>query len=704
MYRRQAAAARKNEATNGNGNGDGGGGDLSNRGSGGRQPRGGGSSSKKQQQQRSTANAVKTGLILAFLLVGMYFKLSSLYGKLFRWRPTNSSSSSSSKMRAGGTGRDNSTTAAKTAAADPPPASKKAEAAAAVQALWNEFYERYGGKRDAVAMLERGVRAFGEKEKTAERLLRAAANDRPFVLSFAGYSVTVGRGNYLKQSFPFVLERVLNPLFGKLQASSPSSSSLGIPSSVVVRNAAIGGIPSFPYGFCFEHFLGVDSDVISWDYSMNEKGNDASVLESYLRQSQSQLSQTHPMVIVLDTNKKRCELLRAYAQRGLIRDALCVGMAKDVLDKPLLQELKDANEEELKKKPAGFQNWNDFGAPKACPGKGSWHPKLKEHELVGWMMAMYFVEAVELALQTAEKNPNWRQLYGSTDDPPVVFPPPLAGKRPDNDPQVARLLYGHNDDKSDQYTMKHLSCRTSFLPAIDQDKVIPSVVVSGWNENEGTDNILDDRSDDAYRDGWVLDVSQIERDTKRKVEGKGCGGLGYVDMKIALYGIQESGPLRLWLPAKNTAGLERDDDHRSDASYWFSSLVFCEANEKRPKEACQLDADIEYKVGGVLAKSVKTIAGAAEYLKRRTCVHVAIPDTAKVTTLFDLRSIDKKNGGNDSTSPLTEQLKTRLSTGGANKMDENAAVGLVVDVHITREVTRKDGACCISHIVWENNR
>jgi len=553
-----------------------------------------------------------------------------------------------------------------------------------VESVREEFYRRYGGKAAAEAMLERGVQAYGKVEKTAERMLRAAADGVPFVLSFAGYSVTVGRGNYLHQAFPAVLGDVLTPLL---------QSELGVP--VTVRNAAIGGIPSFPYGFCFEHFLGDDANVISWDYSMNE-GKGASVLESYLRQSQSQLRRQRPMVIVLDTNKARCQLLRTYAQLGLIQDAMCVGKAENVLDKSLQNELKSESKEKGIERPVGFQEWNEFGAPPSCPGKGSWHPKRKEHELIGWIMAMYFVGAVEKALDIMKEDPNWKVTYGNSHDEvatsSVAFPAPLGGSLPDNDPQVTRLLYGHNEGNSDRYLMKHVSCRTSFLPAIDQDKVIPSVIVSGWNEAEGTENILSDRSDAAYKSGWVLDVSKVERETKLKVEGESCGGLGYVDMKIALYGIPESGKLRLWLPAHGNSN-DKEGGDKSPASEWFTSLIICEANEKRPKDACQLDSDVRYTVGGVAASTTKMVAGAAEYLKRRTCVSVDIPKDAKVTSIEELRSA-KEN------APIPLDVKSRLLAG--KEQQKQPLVGLVVDIEITGQVTRKDGACCISHVVWEN--
>ena len=75
-------------------------------------------------------------------------------------------------------------------------------------------------------------------------MITARIEKRPFKIAFGGYSVTVGRGNYFDQSYPFVMERILkDPM-----------KMLGI--DLDVRNAAIGGIPSFPYGWCLKNFLG----------------------------------------------------------------------------------------------------------------------------------------------------------------------------------------------------------------------------------------------------------------------------------------------------------------------------------------------------------------------------------------------------------------------------------------------------------------
>lgn len=466
----------------------------------------------------------------------------------------------------------------------------------------------------------------------------------------------------------------------------------GIP--LVVRNAAIGGIPSFPYGFCLDHFLGSDPDVISWDYSMNEGGRDASILEAFLRQATQQMP-NRPMVIMVDTNAIRMDTLDEYTHKGWLKDAIAIGK-KDILnDKEIFGGEK--NPKPQKDLPAGFQDWNEFGAPKQCPGRGSWHPKRQEHAMMGWLIAMYFVEAMERAVvmreerqkKTSESSRQLEPLQLWTEMPKLGKP--LSKKLPANDHEVTELLFGHPSD--DEYVMKQLSCRTSFLPATDHTKTLNSVVVSGLAEAEL--DIMTDRTDKHYEEGWVLDVSKVERDTKRKVEK--CGGLGYVDMKIAMYGIPESGKLRLWLPFEGPShdhhnhGVGDEDPTDTDAKHWFDDFLLCEANDKRDDAACKLDRDLEIVVGGVEVSSqnVHPIAGAAEYLKRPTCVNVGVPEAAKVTALGELRTTKGKS--------LSRDEKTKLGAHG----DET--LGLVVDITAKASITRHKGACCLSHIVWEQH-
>lgn len=535
-----------------------------------------------------------------------------------------------------------------------------------IQNFRTAFLQRYG-EENAKTILKYGVQRYGSINATAYRMLHSKAAQEAFVLAFGGYSVTVGRGNALNQSYPMVLKRILAPILKE---------TLGL--DVVVRNAAIGGIPSFPYGFCMEHFLGKDANVVSWDYSMNEQSGKisaaatAAVLESYVRHSQSQLPH-HPLLIVLDTNRDRCKLLQDYTKQNLLQDALCVGMAEHAL--PNLQQLLQLPPNRL---PPGLAQWDEFGAPPTCPGRSNWHPKKREHELIAWMIAAYFIDAATMAQQLQNENSLSMALDPFRLEKHIVtFPAPLSSKLHENPDAVTELMYGKPkrlNNGSYIYRLKPTSCRTNFLPATDAVKVLPSIVVHGLASGVTSDNIMEPRSDQMYSTGWVLDVSTVERETKVKVDK--CGGLGYVDMKIALYGVPASGELKLWLPVENF-----HDEIGLNANTWMDEVIICEANEKRSDKACKLDRDIKFIVGGVDVEQPVPIRGAAEYLKRQTCVHLGIPEKAHVTRLRD----------------FSYEERRRLSSNGA-LVDDHP--GLIVQITAKKNVVREQGACCVSHVVW----
>ena len=529
----------------------------------------------------------------------------------------------------------------------------------AIAALKIAFQDRYGPSSQTI--LAKGIRTYGSIQPTAERMLRAAARQRPFVMAFGGYSVTVGRGNFFHQSFPFVLQRVLGDTFQQ---------SLGIP--LEVRNGAIGGIPSFPYGFCLQHFLGNDADTISWDYSMNE-GIGATVLEAYIRQGLA--LPHHPMLILVDTNKERCDMLQRYSDLGILNDS--ISMAKgEVVDQALLSLPDD-------QQPPGLREWDQFGAPKQCPGRGSWHPKRMEHELMGWMLAMHMLAGVETAMAIMAANKNWKVKYSEDDSQVKRSFPATIHAEPANEESVTKMLFGHADENN-KYTLNNISCRTSFLPAVDQNRSLSSIVVSGLRDTDL--DMMEERTDDLYKDGWVLDVSDVERKTKKKVER--CGGLGYIDMKIALYGIPESGPLRVWLPYE---GSLQKSTSESAASVWLDGLILCEANERRNDNSCQIDKDLIITVGGIKVDSISLVDGAGVYLNRKTCVNIGIPSSAESTKLGQVK---KANG-----EPLSLEDKKRLA--GANYDDGD--IGIVVDIEAGPGISRENGACCVSHIVWEQH-
>ena len=162
-----------------------------------------------------------------------------------------------------------------------------------------------------------------------------------------------------------------------------------------------------------------------------------------------------------------------------------------------------------------------------------------------------------------------------------------------------------------------------------------------------------------------MDVGKVERETKEKVNK--YGGLGYIDMKTALYGIPSSGTLKLWLPYE---GMSKHVDMKDDvpASDYFKSVVLCEVNEKRGDKECNMASDLSFSVGGttVSKEQVARIKGIASYLKKDICIRVDIPGSAKISSKAGI-------------------------------------FGLGIDVAVTNSaVSRENGACSISHVIWEH--
>jgi len=543
-----------------------------------------------------------------------------------------------------------------------------------ISQLRDEFYIRYGGKEMATAMLKKGLRTFenqNDKNSKSSSSIRATANrflsamvrheasistskQPEFVMAFAGYSVTVGRGNHLSQSYPFILEKILAPI-------------LRLPPfniKLIVRNSAIGGIPSFPYGWCLSNFLGKDADLVSWDYGMNE-GNGALGLESYVRQSLL-MPKSPPLFVLLDTKSgKRLDILQKYVNLQALPDPIALGN-KDAVDKKLLQLPEN-------ERPIGLQKWDEWGAPKGAPGQSPWHPKKMEHELMGWMMAMHMLDAIDDALNVIEEDTDWRKAIFTKEQQrlqsskQVILPPPVHDVSKTG---VASMLHGTASSKSNnEWHMNHISCRTSFLPNISGED-LHSIIESGVTKAD--EDMLQSRDDALFNNGWVMDVGKLERDTKLKVLK--YGGLGYIDMKTALYGIPSSGTLKLWLTYEghDTATVVNNAE---DASKYITTVVLCEVNEKRGDDECKMISDLNIRVGNVpIPKSgISQVKDVASYLKKDICIRVEVPKGAKLTT--------KSSGAAGTNNPL----------------------GLALEVTVTRStVSRENGACSISHVIWEN--
>ncbi|CAB9507013.1 expressed unknown protein [Seminavis robusta] len=566
------------------------------------------------------------------------------------------------------------------------------------ESLRNQFAELYGGENAVRAMMERGLTMFPRKSEalngkppsdlvsTACRIRRAKKEQRPFKFTFGGYSVTVGRGNYFGQSFPFVMGKILKNPF----------QDLGVELSVM--NAAIGGCPSFPYGFCKNEHWGEDSDVVSWDFSMNEAGGVAEGLEAYLRHT---MTLSHrPKLIVKDTQMadKRRELLGTYVEMGSIDDP--VVLHSDPAVRPFLDR-RDSW------RPIGFQSWRKFGSPPGAPGQALHHPAVKEHEMLGWMLAMHFLSALELVAAAQDgSTEETLQFTCPTDDEETqnrlttnLLPPPVTVNAATME-SWSSLFYGvpNSPDVADAesakdqiWKMNPVHCRTSYDPIVDKAGSLTSIVVSG-SAGENLDPMLP-KGHFFYNQAWVLDLSEGEKEAKRKLDR--FGGLGYLDSKKAYRGLFTSGTFRLLLPFyydDNSHGNDKPRPNVGDSARdWYQTIVLCEVNEKRGSGACDVAKDITFKTGGINATKVaKLNTPGTLYLGKKICTYIDVPEDAKISSR-EAMLLEDPLLPDDRKLELTEAVKSGL-----------VEVGLSLELHVHNHfLVARETACSISQVVWE---
>lgn len=585
----------------------------------------------------------------------------------------------------------------------------------AAEGLKRRFAETYGGENAARMLLDKGLSTFATDKlvtvhtpnsqisipsdiiHTTCRLKNAHEEKRPFFVAFGGYSVTAGRGNYFSQSFPFVMEQLLHTSF--LMAGielKVRNAAIGMNASLILfsrlyvvtnlskqsraaHHSFAGGIPSFPYGWCFRNFLGNDPDIISYDYSMNEAGGVPQGLEAYIRHALTQFDQMkRPKLIVKDTYmaSQRRELVSRYMEH--LKDPVIVHTD------PAAQPFLSRDEED---RPSGFQQWRKFGAPFGAPGQALHHPAVKEHELIAWILTMHILTALQLfVLSTAEN----LSLPCETQERVSPLPPPFSGDLTNSSHlEYPSVLFGvPGEIETHSWSMNPIYCRTSFQPILQGN--LSSLIVDGTAAEEV--ELLLPKSLMYYNRGWTMDLSEGEKAAKRKLSL--YENLGFIDGKQAYYGIFNSGTMRMLIPHESTIMGTGEVSEKSNftlpkvgdaAKDWFHKVVVCQVNEKRDAGSCNSALDIGYRLGGIDTNGTLMTDVGTLYLGKKLCTVLSVPDGAKLTSRREMKKI---NGAQD--YDLSKQ---------ASEQDQ---VGLPVDIFVTnRRIVHVNQACSVSHVIWE---
>ena len=468
---------------------------------------------------------------------------------------------------------------------------------------------------------------------------------------------------------------------------------------IFMCNVRRGGCPSFPYGFCTPNFWGESPDVVTWDYSMNEAGGDPSGLEAYMRHIMQQYPSKQPKLIVKDTYMadRRRSLLQYYYNQSLTAPSLS-RTARD----PIVIHTEPAVEPFLKNirketdRPVGFQEWRKFGTPLNAPGQSSHHPAVKEHEFIAWILTMHFLSALEivaLAESMTDENEAHRFLYTHCPAPDItraastsstLLPEPMYAPAKNSTKSWNSLLFGEKSLNDDEiWTMNDMHCRTSFEPIVSGD--LSEIVISGGIGEEL--DVMLPKSKMFYNSGWVLDLGDDEKKAKRNLDR--FKGHGFIDSKKAYYGIFASGPLQLFLPYESRSENEGQPTSSEPANRWIKSIVVCEANEKRRSSSCQSASDIHFIIGEENATHISSIdTPATTFYGRKICIHVKVPETATLTSIAEIKATKNFNA-----------KRSNIHRSIAYRADQ---VGLLLTITVSnKRIVRRDDACSISHVIWE---
>jgi hypothetical protein len=545
------------------------------------------------------------------------------------------------------------------------------------ESLIADFADRWGGENAARAILIKGLTTFAPSAAetissstnevkigadiprgllyTAKRIKDAKVNGKSFKISFAGSSAVTGRGNFFDQNFPSIVASNLIEPFGKL----------GI--ELEVRNAAIDGIGSFPFGWCMKNYLGHDVDVVSWDPEMTNRGDTNAAFEAYLRNA---IAMDHsPMIIIREYayTVPRRELLQKYVDLGVIGDPIVINIEAAVAP------FKDLDESIT---PANFKDWLDFGAPAGAPGKTRTNLSLQQHQLMGDLLTMHFLAAAALAAR--EDLPKDIFNIGPTSKSNFkhyLLPQPQSSDLEyDTASRNSTLMFGSPVPADQHWYMNEIHCKSSFDPVITGE--LSEIIISG-TDAEDIDLLLP-KGPMLYNRNWVMDYGPVAKTLANSVQQY---NLGYQDRRKGYFGVQPSGKLSMFIPYEFGSYIQ--NSKQLDAkrpNELFKTIVICEVNERAD---CKMENDVSFVLGGIAVNATAVEANGASYNGKKICIALPIPEAAT----WAKRMQPNKKGRLLLRQRVTEEK------------------GLSLDMSVSNNLLFwKNGPCSISHVIWEQFR
>lgn len=343
--------------------------------------------------------------------------------------------------------------------------------------------------------------------------------------------------------------------------------------------------------------------------------------------------------------------------------------------------------------PPGLQEWFEFGAPNGAPGKvrsgRATRLSVKQHQLVGWLIVMHFITAIELSathIMGFDDSTSIDWLKKELNTKTVTLPKPQAKYAE----LESTLMFGRPKDEnlginSTEWEMDEIHCMTTFEP-ITTGGQLDELIISGSSSNDI--DLLLPRGPLLYNKNWVMDLG-IE--AKQNANNFKRYNFDYRFTKKAYYGIKPSGSLTMFVPLREKEGggglFGLKSIHRTkDPSEVFGNLILCEVNDYIGEKQCNMENSMEYIVGGTNAKASYIKANGVSYQGKKICISLNVPTSAKWTTR-------KK---------LEKEMQDKGLRQKSRRKDEH---GISLKISVKDELLFwKDGPCSISHILWEQKK
>ena len=213
--------------------------------------------------------------------------------------------------------------------------------------------------------------------------------------------MTAAHGNCIRHGYPAVLDRAMSDVFA----------AAGV--TLTVRNAGMGGTSTLPYAWCLPAFLGDDADIVSWEFGMMEAG-DGLWFQTELYIRQAQLLPHRPAVVLateldprlngcsrreIDGVTTRLDGNRARVAKYYSNFTEVIGLATAYA----LCDVPDSTDAPypLQHITGGGDKWHDkYRGPTDTPGRASWHPGWRVHQLRGLLLGHYYINCMVKAIKS----------------------------------------------------------------------------------------------------------------------------------------------------------------------------------------------------------------------------------------------------------------------------------------------------------------